>query len=410
MYYHLHANCKIVEGTARSAIYDLNSGKVYSINNTAKDLLLYYEQNPFFGRMKEMEATHTQFFDTLTKKGVGGFYFNKPNDSALQYPKKQPLSLDFVWFELTEQCNNHCIHCYTDSSPESTTPPLSHERRLSLLHEISVAGCKAIQFIGGEPLLEPNWREIIEAAVSEKFTLIELFTNATLLTQKDIDFLATNHIHVATTLYAAQADIHDKITQTPGSFTKTVQAIEKMIERRISLRIASVLMKTNETESEAIVKLIQSFGLEAQPPDIIRPIGRGNNSELQPDPQYIPSIKPPFWLTESDFIRSLTYNTCLAGKIAITTKGNIIPCIFARNNWLGNVKSTPLHTILSNEKLRNCWHTNKDKVTKCKDCEYRYACPDCRPCSQSSDSANNWLAAPPNCHYDPYSGQWQHKD
>ena len=47
-------------------------------------------------------------------------------------------------------------------------------------------------------------------------------------------------------------------------------------------------------------------------------------------------------------------------------------------------------------------YLTKDKVDQCKDCEYRYACPDCRPDSLGEDK----LAKPWYCLYNPYDGEW----
>ena len=50
------------------------------------------------------------------------------------------------------------------------------------------------------------------------------------------------------------------------------------------------------------------------------------------------------------------------------------------------------------------WMLTKEKVTKCKDCELRYICFDCR---ETARKYKNYLyATNPNCSYNPYSGKW----
>lgn len=407
MYYQLHEHCKLISGKARSAIYDLQNGKVYSINRSAADLLLRCEKNEF-GSIPCAAPVQIHFFDTLTKKGLGGLYLEKPNFSVLEKDPTPKAHLDFAWIELTTKCNNRCLHCYTASTPqEKDEDLLTPERRAALLHEMRSVGCGAVQFIGGEPLLCPEWRALVTKADEEKFEFIELFTNATLLTDEILAFLAAHRVHIATTLYAAHAEIHDRVTQNEGSFQKTMDAIKKILRLGIPLRIASILMKTNEDEGEKIMKLCESLGVEAQPPDLIRPTGRGVDSDLQPTAIRRQSIRPPFYVSKEEFITARHYHPCLAGKIAIAPNGDVFPCVFSRANCLGNVRNTPLTSLLENEKLLTCWKTNKDKITKCKECEYRYACPDCRPYAQAVDATQNWLAASPDCDYDPHTGIWQ---
>ena len=58
--------------------------------------------------------------------------------------------------------------------------------------------------------------------------------------------------------------------------------------------------------------------------------------------------------------------------------------------------------MLKNQLIENIRHLSKDHIEGCKDCEYRYACYDCRPDSNGADK----YAKPWNCSYDPYKGEW----
>ena len=50
------------------------------------------------------------------------------------------------------------------------------------------------------------------------------------------------------------------------------------------------------------------------------------------------------------------------------------------------------------------WYLTKDKIHKCKDCELRYACFDCREIPMRVE--NNLYATNPYCKYNPYKGTW----
>lgn len=407
MQYHLHAHCRLVAGKSRGAIYDLKSGKVFSINQSALNLLnnsLNFSQPRL---MKGLSPAQINFFDTLTQKGLGGFYLAQ---SASHCPEEKPApaGLNFVWLELTAKCNNRCLHCYTDSSGSNCDDsPLPLERYLSLIPEIRAAGCAALQLIGGEPLLYPHWRKLIKKAAEENFEFIEVFTNATLLTEEIVDFFAQYHVHIATTLYADNAEVHDKITQNPGSFRKTESSIQMLLKKNVPLRIASILMKANEKEGEKIMNYCAALGIETLPPDIVRPAGRGENKDLLPDDISGKTIAPPFYISESEFSIARAYHPCLSGKLAITPNGDAYPCVFARSHLLGNIAALPLADLLASQKLQDCWTTTKDKIKKCRDCEYRYACPDCRAIAQNMDEGHDWFAAPPDCPYNPYAGVWE---
>ncbi|MCX7780458.1 MAG: radical SAM protein [Negativicutes bacterium] len=409
MFFRLHDHCVLVEGARKGAIYNLETGKVHPINGGALALLKECQSGPLTDIL-DMEDTDSKpyldFLQRLTEMGLGSVYFSAPAPHP-PLPEADRPKLEFLWLELTSACNNRCLHCYAASAPDVPPQTMPHERWLSLISEARQAGATAIQLIGGEPLLYPRWRELVIKARDEGYEFIEIFTNATLIDDACIDFFQQHGVHIATTIYADNPEVHDKVTQNPGSFTKTYSAIQKILAAGIPLRIASILMKVNEYEAENIMKLCSELGVQADPPDIVRPTGRGDAKDLLPENYVKPPIKPPFYTDAPTFVRVQRYHPCLAGKIAVLPTGDVIPCIFARNQVCGNIFVSPLTEILSGQSLLSYWCTTKDQVEKCKDCEFRYACADCRPLAQGSDPEKRWLACSTGCSYNPYLGEWE---
>ena len=102
--------------------------------------------------------------------------------------KRIPLSGSL---ELTFRCNLRCVHCYLDG--QHTPSPEQHELTTSeitdIIDQIVAEGCLWLLLTGGEPLVRPDWKEIYLYA-KRKGLIITLFTNGTLLTPEDADFLA----------------------------------------------------------------------------------------------------------------------------------------------------------------------------------------------------------------------------
>ncbi|MCP5103000.1 MAG: hypothetical protein GY950_06465 [bacterium] len=80
-----------------------------------------------------------------------------------------------------------------------------------------------------------------------------------------------------------------------------------------------------------------------------------------------------------------------------------MPCIMQRDDPSGNVKEIPLKDIINGE-LQKYWSLSRDKISVCKDCEYRFVCKDCRPVSYGP--TGQLEAKDPNCLYDPYKGKF----
>jgi len=410
LHYRLQAYCKLVKGANRAAIYDFKTGKVHSINSDAAQLLSACQDKAIedLWDLSSPDSIHyMDFLNKLTGKDLGEFHRAMPVPEPEPPLPCSPVKLDFMWLELTSTCNSKCLHCYADCGPTAVAPDhVPHHRWLTLIEEGKQAGATALQLIGGEPLLYPAWRELVTTAYHLGYECIEIFTNGTLVDDSCVDFFAKYNVSIATTLYADNAETHDKITLQPNSFNKTMTAIKKIMDAGIPLRIASIIMKDNEHEVENILKLYEKLGMKGAYPDVVRPTGRGDDQHLLPINYRKPPIKPPFYIDEDTFNDAHHYHSCLAGKIAVTTTGDIIPCIFARNQVCGNIRNHSLAEILSGQPLIQCWHTTKDCINKCKDCEYRYACSDCRPLAQGSSPEKYWLADPQNCSYNPYTGKW----
>jgi radical SAM protein with 4Fe4S-binding SPASM domain len=424
--FELREGVYLVEGTEFASICDTNSGNVYSINRRAKDIALRRREDPsFLRRLVEMD---------LVAEPEASQAVEEPSELTTRHD----ISLDFIWFEIiSSDCNERCTHCYADSMPPSyrtamgfvpleslararpneANARLSFDRWTDLIREGAALGCKNCQFIGGEPFLYKASSgaavlDLAETARLEGYELIEIFTNATLLTASKIRRIKELRLNIAVSLYSIKAEIHDAITRTPGSFEKTRQALEALKRADIPTRVEVTLMRTNQETVEETLRWIETAGFRHKSPDVLRPKGRGDNPELIPDSEFVVEyglMTEPNFRADRDFlIRSISGHNCLAGKITITESGDILPCIFSRNQVMGNVRSRRLQDVLGSSQLKMIWHSTKDNVLVCQDCEYRYVCFDCRPISEAmADGKADYLRAPyPRCTYNPYTGEW----
>lgn len=106
-------------------------------------------------------------------------------------------------------------------------------------------------------------------------------------------------------------------------------------------------------------------------------------------------------ITDSAYKFNKKYNSCWGEKVAITGDGKVRPCIYSSIS-VGDIYKDDADEIL--EKMVKYWFITKDMVEKCKDCELRHVCFDCREISRRK--GGNLFSAPPACNYDPYKGTW----
>jgi MoaA/NifB/PqqE/SkfB family radical SAM enzyme len=94
--------------------------------------------------------------------------------------------------ELTERCNNDCIHCCINLPMEDVA---ARRRELDLAHlkeilaEVAALGALSVRLTGGEPLLREDFIDLYLCA--RRLGLkVRLFTNARLITPELADLFA----------------------------------------------------------------------------------------------------------------------------------------------------------------------------------------------------------------------------
>src|SRR5687767_9735901 len=104
------------------------------------------------------------------------------NSMIGEYDHGKLSGLDFLWLEITLRCNLRCTHCYAESGPGNA---LSYGADAAdwrkTMTQAFHAGCRQVQFIGGEPTLHPSLAELITDARNLGYEFVEVFTNGTRL-------------------------------------------------------------------------------------------------------------------------------------------------------------------------------------------------------------------------------------
>ena len=114
-------------------------------------------------------------------------------------------------------------------------------------------------------------------------------------------------------------------------------------------------------------------------------------------------IAEKYFTSNKDFyLEGLSKNTCLNRKVGIDAEGNVKNCISQQKSF-GNIFELNLLETLQSNEFQKLWHITKNNVKKCKVCEFRMICPDCRI---FIEDPNDIFSAPLKCGYDPYTGIW----
>lgn len=396
----INKNILFVSGAYNGAIYDFNFNKIYSVNHDANSFLMR------FIKTKKSETNEEREY--ILKLQQNNLLCSDFNFVEYNHEVDRQNILNFAWLEITQNCNLKCIHCYEGETHKSNNMSFNIDDWKRIIKDLYSCGCSNIQFIGGEPTCYKNIIELNNYAGLFDFKSISLFTNATLINDELLDCFVQNKIKVKVSLYGNTAKLHNSITLIHGSFEKTVQSIRELLKRNINVEVAITLMRENQDHYEDIVKFVKELGVKYFKFDLVREVCNcKQNCHLCTREDLIKKkhrTEPKFSISKNWFTRASTQNTCWYGKFAIMEDGNVIPCIFERNIILGNLREKSISDLLKSEQLNSYWCLDFSQIEECKDCEFRYACKDCRPLGLLNGGLYKKSV---RCQYHPLTGKWE---
>jgi MoaA/NifB/PqqE/SkfB family radical SAM enzyme len=180
---------------------------------------------------------------------------------------------DRLWLYSNYHCNLRCVYCLTESSPRADRRLLAPEEMIAAADEAVALGYRALGVTGGEPFLVPGMPELLAALAARLPTLV--LTNATLFTRRLLDRLrplANLPLTVQISLDSAEPQVNDEL-RGPRNFAKAVDAIPRLVDMGIPVRIATTGDHNTADEMERLCALHRSLGV-GDDDHVVRPIVR----------------------------------------------------------------------------------------------------------------------------------------
>lgn len=262
---------------------------------------------------------------------------------------KVPLKVDI---ELTNMCNLKCKYCYVDFNKPIEIKNIDYKKTIELLDELREMGTLFITITGGEPTLHPQFKDILNHALKNKF-YVRILTNGSALSEDDIKGLneisKNGLLSIDISMHSLKENVFDDFTQKQGTFKKVMKTIELLKETEIPLSLVCNITNINIDEIEDISSFCEKNQIEIQFNPIVYPtINNYSNDDFHVDNMQIKK------LIEKD-IFSPKRGVCVAliSKCWIDYKGEVNLCELIRTS-VGNI------TL---ENFKNIW----SKLTKSKE-------------------------------------------
>lgn len=186
--------------------------------------------------------------------------------------------LNTLYFYLTQGCNLACRHCWLAPKfdPDASRyPVLPVELFETAIREAKPLGLTGVKLTGGEPLLHPQIRTLLEIVRREELGLT-LETNGVLCTPElAAEIAKSNGAFVSVSLDGADAATHEAVRGVKGAFDRALQGVRNLVAAGLRPQIIMSLMRCNAGQIEALVRLAETLGAGSVKFNIIQPTGRG---------------------------------------------------------------------------------------------------------------------------------------
>lgn len=250
-------------------------------------------------------------------------------------------------FELEPNCILTCKHC----SSQAIKKEIIQYKEKDVLRLVKTVDPLEIYFTGGEPLLFENLMTLFSCITSQfPKCKLGLFTTGIvqsngLLAPVGLDYLTQLYqagLRVCyVSLYSDEENWHDYMTNTTGSFIKTVQAIRNMIAVGIDARINLVITRFNYSRIREIINFVS--GLKVSEVRLLKLIRHGNALNCW----------DTIGLSDSEYLQTIT-SICssreeLATRITFSSTPKLAPCRPLINSCGCQARKNLLYVTLSGD-------------------------------------------------------------
>jgi radical SAM protein with 4Fe4S-binding SPASM domain len=298
-----------------------------------------------------------------------------------------------VQIESNLACPQGCLYCYASSGDESMKE-LPRENILSILDSAAGMEVRAIDWLGGDPLLRKDWYELMEYAM-DKGLKNNIWTSGIPLEKLDVAEKAVRVSEggfISVHLDTLDEEIYSKLhTGDPG---KKIEAILKGVDNVRSLgkrpeNMINCITFTKLVAGEDVKKTTRYFFEKKGMRTCLTQMCRTGLALDHPD--WIPGIheikdacekRDAINYSNSDLsMSSMDANKYYCGGIiCVTIDGDVTPCSVIKKGY-GNIHELPLEQIIEHNRDELLLTHLRDPANMkghCSSCEHNSVCWGCR--------------------------------
>lgn len=176
------------------------------------------------------------------------------------------ISKSLLW-DVTDNCNLQCIHCYNAGKYPLARAPLNVRNDYqSIIDRLLDLGINHIHLLGGEPLLTTGLTELL-GYTGQRNMIVTINTNGTCLDAEMVKKLIHYGVAQITISLDGATELDNDAIRGQGVFSLVTQNMEhaasEILKRQspMVLQVASVVTKKNMANLHLMPRLIASLGV-----------------------------------------------------------------------------------------------------------------------------------------------------
>lgn len=182
--------------------------------------------------------------------------------------------LDIAVWEITLQCNIHCLHCGSSAENIKRNNELSTDEALDLIEQLADLGCKRVVLSGGEPFLRKDWATLA-LRIRDLGMNVSFISNGYIVNKDIIDIIKViQPVGISFSLDGGCAETHDYIRGREGVFERCVSALRATSKAGLYSSAVTSVHKKNIGELDDILRILLDNGVRAWQVQTATPQGR----------------------------------------------------------------------------------------------------------------------------------------
>ena len=337
------------------------------------------------------------------------------NQKYRKYPNPY---FECVHWAVTGRCNYRCRHCYM-SAGSRRLPQITHEEALYIIDQIASCGIGKVNLTGGEPLVRPDFLDLVDVLLARGILINRIITNGSLI---DAAFLAELKKRKVETIFQISFDglgCHDWMRGVRGAEAQFDRTARLLRDEGFTVHVTMAVNRRNVHTLRDTVNYLTDLGVASirlgdmmdmgdwkdQPDFHMDPVSL-NNALLNYLPQYFEDgaraalllgallTYEPDWPDEKKLTLNLEHHcpaeeeskrlVCphIRNTLCIDHTGRLLPCINMVGSGLQdrfpNVLEQGLASAAADPVFHHALYLNvreyMDHNPECASCRYRSEC------------------------------------